>query len=373
MDAATDERDELRSVARRVLEKESSSARVRRFMEDPAGDDADVWQTMAALGWLGLELPEDSGGAGCGFVELGVVLEELGRHVTPGPFVSTVVLGAAALAALADDERRRALLSELASGGLRVAVVGASADGSQAAPTFRASNAGFVLDGTTGFVLDGARADLLVVIARPASGDGAARAFLVPADAPGLARRPMKTIDQTRHLAEITFDGVTVGPDDSLAVDGDELATRLLDRAATALACDSVGGARRVMEMCAEYATVREQFGRPIGTFQAIKHKCADMLVLVETAQVAAEDAAAQLAAEPGEAGARTSIAKWYACDAYAKVAGDGIQVHGGIGFTWDHDLQLFFKRAKLNQALFGNSLWHRRRLADQLLPRPHA
>ena len=370
--ANDDEREELRDVARRVLSKESSTARVRETMETPSGGDPALWRMMADLGWLGLEIPESCGGAGGGFGEVAVVLEELGRHVTAGPFLSTVVIGTGALLARTDEDRRCDLLSRLAAGELRIALVAPPVNSADGYPTVLANGKDSVLTGTTRFVLDGRDADLLLVIAR--SADGEKRAFLLPATTPGIERRAMPTIDLTRRMAEVSFDGVGVPADAHLdGVDAEELLSHLIDRAAAALACDSVGGARRVMEMSVEYAKVREQFGRPIGTFQAIKHKCADMLVLVETAQVAAENAAVQLADAPDAAGAATAIAKWYACDAYAKVAGDGIQVHGGIGFTWDYDLQLYFKRAKLSQALFGNSIWHRRRLADFILPRARA
>jgi alkylation response protein AidB-like acyl-CoA dehydrogenase len=181
----------------------------------------------------------------------------------------------------------------------------------------------------------------------------------------------LPSIDATRRLCNVTLD-LAVGEDWLLGKRGEgrSIIDRVIDRAAAALAVDSVGGAQRVLEMCVDYAKQRMQFGRPIGSFQAIKHRCADMLLLVETSKVASERAAEEIAETPGEPSAAAAIAKAYACDAYAKVGGDGIQTHGGIGFTWEHDIHLYFKRAKLNQVLFGDPAWHRARLASMVLPK---
>jgi alkylation response protein AidB-like acyl-CoA dehydrogenase len=366
----TDERDALREVARRVLEKESSSARVRAVMETPAGYDPAVWRTMGELGWTGLEIPEAYGGAGSGFPEVAVVLEELGRHVTASPFFSTVVLGAGLLLAAGDEPHRRELLPRIVAAELKTAVVAPFMAGEQF-PVVHETDRRYTIEGRAPFVLDGAGADLLLLVASSDGSDGAS-ILAVPASAEGVRRRDLPTMDMTRRLCDISFEGVHLPADALVGHVGDAraLSTWLVDRASTGIALDSVGGAERVLEMCVDYAKVRVQFGRPIGTFQAIKHRCADMLILVEASRVAAEDAAEHSLAEIDEPSTAPAIAKAYACDAFAKVAGDGIQLHGGIGYTWDHDIQLFFKRAKLNQALFGHPSWHRGRLADMLLPR---
>jgi alkylation response protein AidB-like acyl-CoA dehydrogenase len=364
-----DEWEALRAVARRVLEKESSSARVRAVANEPLGYDGALWRTMAEMGWTGLAMPEAHGGAGYGFAEMSIVLQELGRHVTPSPFLSTAVLGAGVLLVAAGEGPGRELLPQIAAGDLRTAVV-ARFVSETSVPTVHRTSRGYVLEGRAAFVLDGCGADLLLVVSPSADGSGGAELFAVPASAAGVSRHLLPTIDMTRRLCDVTFDEVALPVDARVGRAGDEraLVSWLIDRAAAALAADSVGGAERVLEMSVDYAKARVQFGRPIGTFQAIKHKCADMLLLVEASRVAAEEAAARSPDRPGEPSPAAAIAKSYACDAYAKVAGDSIQLHGGIGFTWEHDIHLFFKRAKLNQALFGDSSWHLARLADLLL-----
>ena len=363
-----DERDELRDVARRLLEKESAPRAVRAVTEDDPGHDVALWRTMAELGWTGLGIPGAAGGSGGGFEEQAVILGELGRTVTPGPYLSTVVLGAGALLACGRTGRPAELLASVAAGELTLAVV-LSAAGGGALPIVRAAGGGRALHGTVPFVLDAAGADLLVVIAEDTDRPGTVLVLAVGPSAEGVGRRALPTIDRTRRLAEVGFDGVAVEPDAVLGAFPERtFVPWLSDRAATALAADSVGGAQRVLEMSVDYAKARVQFGRPIGTFQAIKHRCADMLLLVEASRVAAEDAAARAPEEPGGEWRAAAIAKSYACDAYAKVTADALQLHGGIGYTWEHDLHLYFKRAKLNQALFGDPSWYRARLAEALL-----
>ena len=364
-------RDELRQVARRLLDRESSSERVRAVMELPAGYDAALWRKMAELGWQGLAVPEEYGGGGGSFAELALVLEELGRRVTPSPFFSTAVLGASALVVAADERRKAELLPKLCAGELIVALAtGPIPRGG--GPTVQCTAAGYVLDGVAPFVADAHVADLLLAAARHLDDPDTLTLFLLPPGTEGVAVRALPTMDRTRRLCEVRLDRVVLEQDAVIGAPGagGRLLDWIVDRAAAALACDCVGGAQRVMEMCADYASRREQFGRPIGTFQAIKHKCADMLILVEAARVAAEEAAATSPSSPGEPSISAAIAKSYAGDAYAKIAGDGIQLHGGVGFTWEHDIHLYFKRAKLNQVWFGDPSWYRSRLADLLLPR---
>jgi alkylation response protein AidB-like acyl-CoA dehydrogenase len=367
-DDRADELEELRDVVRRVLEKESSPRAVRSVTDDALGHDPALWRTMAELGWTGLGVPEALGGVGGGFEAQAVVLGELGRAVTPGPYLSTVVLGVGALMACDSSDGAAELLSSVAAGDLTLAVV-LPATGGGALPVALRRDGGWVLRGVVPFALDAAGAGRLLVVAQDADVPGVALLAVVDPAAPGVEPTPLPTIDRTRRLARVHLDDVAIGAADVVgSFDEEPFVSWLTDRAATALAADSVGGAQRVLEMSVDYAKVRVQFGRPIGTFQAIKHKCADMLLLVEASRVAAEDAAARAPSGPGGDWRPAAIAKSYACDAYAKVTADALQLHGGIGFTWDHDLHLYFKRAKLNQALFGDPSWYRARLATALL-----
>jgi alkylation response protein AidB-like acyl-CoA dehydrogenase len=363
-----EERAELREVARRVLEKESSARSVRSVSDDELGHDPALWRTMAELGWTGLGISEELGGSGSGFPEQAVVLGELGRAVTPGPYLSTVVLGAGVLLACDQPSWTADALRSVAGGELTLAVV-VSAGGHRALAEARRTGTGLAVNGTVPFVLDAAAADLLLVVARDLDEPGRVLVLAVPPNASGVGRRPVPTIDRTRRLAALSFVDVAVEPGDVLgAFDEATFLPWLTDRAAAGLVCDSVGGAQRVLEMSVEYAKARVQFGRPIGTFQAIKHKCADMLLVVEASKAAADEAAERMPARPGGEWRPVAVAKAYVCDAYAKVTADALQLHGGIGYTWEHDLHLYFKRAKLNQALFGDPSWYRARLADDLL-----
>jgi alkylation response protein AidB-like acyl-CoA dehydrogenase len=364
-------RAELRETVRAVLAERSAPDRVRALADDPIGFDPAMWTMCAGLGWTGLEIPEEHGGSGMSFRELAVVLDELGRALTPLPVLASVVLGTGAILLAGDAEQRATWLPALAAGERRltVALGGPSGryDPDAAGVSAVADGDGLRLTGTVAYVPDASACDAVVV----AVGDGAALTLaLVPTTARGLVIRPTPTHDQTRRLCELTFHDVTVPGRDVLGAVGGaaETVEWLLDRAATALALDSHGGARRALEISVDYAGQREQFGRPIGSFQAVKHRCADMLVAVETARVAAETAAREMATRPGGRSVWPSIAKSHACDAYAQVAGDGIRVHGGIGCTWEHDLHLFVKRAKLDQAWFGTSAWHRERIAQRVI-----
>ena len=366
----TEERDALRETARRLLDNESSPERVRAVMEEPVGHDANLWRTMAGLGWHGLAVAEEYGGAGYSFAELAVVLEELGRHLTPSPFFSTAVLGASALLAGADERTKSDLLPRLCAGELIVALATAPIPRG-GGPTVQRTPSGYLLDGMAAFVADAHVAHLLVVAANHREDPDSATLFLLDRHAEGVSVRVLPTLDRTRRLCEVRFERVTLEPEAVLGEPSHAapLVDWIVDKAAVALAADCVGGAERVMEMCADYASHRVQFGRPIGTFQAIKHRCADMLILVEASRAAAEEAARTSPSKPGPS-TSAAVAKSYAGDAYARIASDGIQLHGGVGFTWEHDIHLYFKRAKLNQVWFGDPSWHRSRLANLLLPR---
>jgi alkylation response protein AidB-like acyl-CoA dehydrogenase len=340
-------------------------------MESESGHDDAIWTEMAQLGWLSMHIPEEYGGAGFSFLELGVVLEEMGRAVTPGPFFSTAVLGAGALLLGGTEAQKKELLPGIASGETiaTLAIVEASgrwdADGVQLAA--KQDGETVTLSGTKSFVLDGHVADLLIVAAR--DGSGLVDLYAVDAGLPGIERRRLETMDMTRKQAEIVFDDVRIPADARLGEAGTGAATltKLYDYAAAALAFEQVGGAQQCLDMSVEYAKVRIQFGRPIGSFQAIKHKCADMLVQVESAKSAAYYAGWAASEDNDELRIVAPLAKSYCSDAYFSCASENIQVHGGIGFTWEHNAHLYFKRAKTDQLLFGDSSYWRSILADRL------
>jgi alkylation response protein AidB-like acyl-CoA dehydrogenase len=324
---------------------------------------------MAQMGWQAMAIPEEYGGAGYSFFELGIILEEMGRAVTPGPFFSSVVLGGYAVMLGAGDEQKAALLPGIASGERKVAL--ALIDTGGWAPDevhMEAVSApdGWTLTGSKSYVLDGHTADTLLVAART---DAGVDLFVVAADAPGVAVERLETMDMTRKQAAVTFDGVAVQTANRLGRAGSGRTTleRLADVAAAALAFEQLGGAQKCLEMSVDYAKSRMQFGRPIGSFQAVKHKCADMLIEVESARSAALYAGRTIADGSDDVPIAAALAKAYCSEAYFHVAAETIQVHGGIGFTWEHDAHLYFKRAKTDALLFGDAAEWRGRLADRL------
>ena len=378
--AFSPEQEEFRQSLRRFLADKSPAAEVRRLMETDAGYDPQVWKQLAdQLGLQGLAIPEEFGGAGATPVELGIAFEEMGRALLCAPFFSTVGLAAQALLAAGDDQAKREYLPRIADGSLLAtvavtepdgrwdlaavrtsAVADSAVPGPPAAPTApggSAAPAAFLIDGTKMFVVDGHVAQLLLVVARNDDGLGL---FAVDAADAGVVRTLLPTLDMTRKLARVELSGVPArlvsGPGDATAA-----LSRALDLALVALTAEQVGGAQRCLDMAVDYAKIRMQFGRPIGSFQAIKHKCAEMLIEVESAKSAAYHAAGSTADELGVAAA---IAKAYCSEAYFHVAAETIQVHGGIGFTWEHDAHLYFRRAKSSQLMLGDEHYHRERFA---------
>jgi acyl-CoA dehydrogenase len=353
--------DDLRSSVRGFLADAASEPEVRRIADSTSGFDAGLWGRLSGeLGLTGLVVPESHGGSGAGFAELGVVLEEMGRALLPSPFFSTVVLGAGALQLSGDEAAQAAYLPGIASGDLRVVVGGVTGALTCEAVT---GSRGWLLDGTADGVLDGATADLLLVFA---SCGGGTSLFAVPSDAAGLSRTPLRTLDLTRRQAQVSFHAtpaVLVGP----VGDGGRVAAALLDRALAAQAAEQVGGAQRVLEMAVEYARTRYQFGRAIGSFQAIKHRCADMLIDVERMRVAAAAALAAVDASAPDLPVAARVASSFCGDAYFAAAASNIQVHGGIGFTWEHPAHLYYRRAKSSQLLFGSPAEHREELMELL------
>jgi alkylation response protein AidB-like acyl-CoA dehydrogenase len=368
-----DEQELLRSTARKFFENECGSDTVRRLMETPEGISPDLWTKLAEQGWLGLVYPEAYDGMGLGLVDLVVLMEEMGRAVVPGPYFSAVLLGGLAIAEAGSEAQKKEWLPKIAAGDRRVALawMEPSAQLGPAGVTLTAVEKGgkYTLSGTKLFVHDAHTADALVVAARTRPGAGAdgVSLFLLPKGTKGLEVTLLPTMDQTRKLCEVALSDVTVGLDALLGAAGAGWAplARVLDRATVALCAEMCGGAQKVLDMTVEYAKIRQAFGRPIGSYQGVKHRAADMLVDVENSKSITYYAAWALDENAPEAPLAVSMAKAYVSDAYRRVAAAGIQLHGGIGFTWEHDLHLYFKRAKGSEFTFGDATHHRERVAQ--------
>ncbi len=369
----SEEQEMLRSSARDFLGKEAPMTYVRKMMDDERGFTPELWKKMAELGWMGLILPEKHGGSGLDFVDLVVVLEEMGRVVLPGPFFSTVVLGGVALVEGGSAAQQQTWLPKIASGDLKVTLAQLEPsgrwDGDGIALGAKPDGNGYKLGGTKLFVPDANVADLFVVAGRAPGSKGTEgiSLFLVDAKSPGVSVTMLKTMDQTRKLGEVVLKDVAVGADRVLGKPGAgwALLQRIVDRGKVGLAAEMCGGAQKVLEMSVDYAKVREQFGKPIGSFQAIQHKCANMLVEVESSKSITYYAAWAVANDVAEAPLAAAMAKAYTSDAYRHTAGEGIQIHGGIGFTWEHDMHIFFKRAKSSEVTFGDATWNREIVAQ--------
>lgn len=325
--------DELRAVARKVLGKAGAIV---------------GWSRLIDAGWLGLEVDDALGGAGASFVETAIVLEELGRAATPSRYLGTA-LAVGALTTVAANESRNELLTAIAAGTLTAALV---------SDPFRVlrDGTGVRLSGRAEFVPDAVGADRLLVLA---DDDG----IPVLIDSPAVTVTAHPLLDETRSLATVVADDVALDVASVWRFDGAAPISRLQDRAAVAVACDSLGVGEAMLAATVDYAAVRQQFGRPIGSFQAVKHACADMLVQLSVARVLVDSAVAQVA-DHTDASVATSMAKSYACGSAVEVAGKAIQLHGGIGYTWESGLHVHLKRAALNRALFGAPAAHRQRLA---------
>jgi alkylation response protein AidB-like acyl-CoA dehydrogenase len=366
-----EEQELLRKSAADFLNKECPMTYVRQMMEDERGYSEELWNKMAELGWMGLIYPEEFGGAGLSMVDLVIVLEEMGRVALPGPFFSTVCLGGLAILEAGSSEQKQRLLPGLGAGKTRatLAVLEENArwDEKGVKLSARKSGKGYRLNGIKLFVPDAHVADILVCAARTSDG---VTLFLVDRQQAGVSTTLLKTMDQTRKLCEVRLAKVQVGADAVLGTPGKgwETLSRIFDGSKVALCAEMCGGAQKVLDMTVEYAKVREQFGRPIGSFQAIQHKCANMLVQVESAKSATYYAAWAVANGIPEAPLAAATAKAYCSDAYRQVTAEGIQVHGGIGFTWEHDMHIYFKRAKGSEVTFGDATWNRELVAQYTL-----
>ena len=374
--AFSEEQQMLRATARRFLDDKVPSEVVRRLMETDTGFDPKLWADIAEQGWQAMAIPEAYGGAGFTFMEQAILMEEMGRSLFPAPFLSSIVLGADLILTAGSEGQKLELLPGVASGERRVALAqveeSGTWDSSGISMVAKRDGDAFVLDGIKSFVLDGHTADTLLVVVRTtegSSGDEGISLLVVDANAPGVSRRRLETMDMTRKQAEIVFSGVRVPESALLGAEGTGWAALqdTLTRAVVALSFEQVGGAQTCLDMSVEYAKVRVQFGRPIGSFQAIKHKCADMLVDVEAAKSAAYYAGWAVTEDDPEVAIVAPLAKSYCSEAYFHCAAENIQIHGGIGFTWEHDAHLYFKRAKTDELLFGTPAQHRAVLADRL------
>ena len=342
----------LRDSAREFFAGECQMARVRRLMETSTAYDPALWSALAAQGYTGIIFAEEYGGVGLGVVELVLLMEEAGRALLPGPLFSTVALAGAVLDACASDAQKKTYLAPICRGDARATLAllesNASWDPADVEIVCRSGR----LSGEKLFVPDAAVADWIVVVAR----DGV---HVVEAKAPGVSIAPMAGMDLTRKLSAVTFNDVPVATLDH----GAGLA-RGLQVATTALVAEAVGGMQRTLDLSVDYAKTRKQFGKPIGTFQAVQHQCADMYLETESARSAAYYAAWTLQERAPDAAVAVSIAKMYASDAARAVGNRGIQIHGGMGFTWENDLHLYYRRAKTSETTLGDATFHRERIA---------
>jgi alkylation response protein AidB-like acyl-CoA dehydrogenase len=363
----SEEQQMIRASARLLAGYDSS--RLRSALRAPCGYDTQLWQQISGeLGWCALAIPEDCGGAGLGWVELCLLQEEQGRRLLASPFFATAALGAAIIRAAPQGAQRTALLQLIAAGRLRVACALTGEDGRPppqgTSVTLAVRDATLTLSGTSDFVIHAESAERFLVLARDAA-TAALSVVVIPVQTSGITVTPHVMLDLTRPMARVTFDAVAVLSEQLLGPAGGAagFVAQGLDLARIALAAEAVGGAEQILEMTTEYVKQRVQFGRPIGSFQALKHRLADMMVQVEAAKSAAWYAASVADEDDAQLGEAAAIAKSYCCDAFYDCAASAIQLHGGVGYTWEHDAHLYFKRARASASLLGSPAWQRERL----------
>ncbi|HLX37360.1 MAG TPA: acyl-CoA dehydrogenase family protein [Candidatus Binataceae bacterium] len=365
--AFTDEQEEFRAAIRRFLADKSPTTEVRRLMATAEGYDPKVWRQMSEeLALPGVHIPEQFGGAGFGMVELCIATEEMGRALLCAPYFSTAVLAANAIMNTASEEQQSKLLPDIASGA-QLATLAITEPSGNWDPASIETTSRFRIDGTKSYVVDGHIADLLVVAARVPSSAGrdGLGLFTVDAKDKGVERHALASMDPTRKLARLDFKGAHATLLGELDKNGARI-QRTMDQAAIALANEMMGGAQALLDSAVKYSKMRVQFGREIGSFQAIKHKLADMLLEVELGKSAAYYAAQAAATEDPEWPALASLAKAAASETYLHTAIETIQIHGGIGFTWDNDTHLWFKRAKSSEIFLGMPSYHRELLMQR-------
>jgi len=352
----TESQEFLKNSARKFFAGECPSAEMRRLMETSTAYDATVWSKLTDQGYTGIIFPETYGGVGLGKVELMLLMEEAGRVLLPGPFFSTVVLAGSVLDSVGTSEHKEKYLAPICRGEVRSTVAILEAGASWNPRDARLSAVNGKLTGEKYFVSDAAVADFLIVVARNG-------VFVVNSKARGLKISPMSGMDLTRKLYALEFNNT---PAEEL---GSHLnLPRAFDIATAALAAELVGGMQRTLDVTVEYAKTRKQFGKPIGVFQAVQHQCADMYLETESSRSAVYYAGWALEENSPDAATAVSIAKMYCSDAARTVGNRGIQIHGGMGFTWENDLHLYYRRAKASETAFGDATFHRERIASMAI-----
>lgn len=372
----TEDQEALRDATRKFLDNECPTTFVRKMMADDTAHATELWKKIAQLGWLGIIVPEGFGGSGGSFLDLVVILEEAGKSLLPGPFFATALLGATAILGGGSDDQKSQLLPKIVEGNHIVTLALAEKSGryDAAGVTLSASAKGndFVLSGEKFFVPDAHVADQIIVAARTAqssSPEDGITLFLVDAKAPGVTTTQLKTVDMTRRQCHIALQDVAIARTQVLGEVGNGWAIlrRVLDQAMAGLCAEMVGTGQRALDMAVAYAKERVQFGKPIGSFQAVKHKCVDMMVQVENARSLTYYAAWTVDENVDEAKQAVPMAKSYCSDMTKTVTSEAIQVHGGIGFTWEHDMHLFYRRGLASEAAFGSAPIHREVVAQTL------
>jgi alkylation response protein AidB-like acyl-CoA dehydrogenase len=352
----SESQDFLKNSARKFFAGECPAAEMRRLMETDTAYDSSLWSKLTEQGYTGIIFPEAYGGVGLGKVELMLLMEEAGRALLPGPFFSTVVLAGSVLEAAGNPAHKEKYLAPICRGEVRATVALLEASASWNRDNVRLSAANGKLTGEKFFVSDAGVADFIVVVARNG-------AFVVDSKARGLKISPMSGMDLTRKLYKVEFSDTPAEP-----IGGTTDLPRAFDIATAALAAELVGGMQRILDMTVEYAKTRKQFGKPIGMFQAVQHQCADMYLETESSRSAVYYAGWALEENSPDAATAVSIAKMYASDAARTVGNRSIQIHGGMGFTWENDLHLFYRRAKASETAFGDATFHRERIASMVI-----
>lgn len=370
----SEEQEMLRDAARRFLTDNCDTKFVRRMMAHETAHDSAFWEKLVGLGWPGLLIPEEYGGQNGTFLDMTVIVEEAGKALIPGPFFATALLGAPILIEGGSDAQKKDLLPKMAEGKMIATVAIAEApgrfDAGGIAMSASKKGSGFVLNGEKFFVPDAHVADAIVVAARTGGGSGqdGITVFCVPANEKGITVTQLKTVDMTRRMCHVKFDNVQASEILGKEGEGWPLLGRTLDVGAAALSAEMVGTAQKALDIAVDYAKTRVQFGKPIGSFQAVKHKCVDMMVAVENARSLTYYACWTVDERVAEAATAVPMAKAYASDMAKTVTSEAIQVHGGIGFTWEHDMHLYHRRALAGEANFGNAPIHRESVAKALL-----
>lgn len=372
----SEEQEMLRDATRRFLDNECPSSFVRKMMEDDSAHATEMWKKVAEQGWPAILIDEAHGGVGGSFLDMVVILEEMGRSLLPGPFLATALLGTPAILAGGSDEQKNAILPGVAAGetilSLALAEKSGRYDAGGVALAATPKGEDFLLSGEKFFVPDAHVADQIVVVARTGQGvaaeDGISL-FVVDAKAPGVTVTQLKTVDMTRRQCHVAFQDVAVPAAQVLGQVGAgwPIVQRTLDQAMAGLCAEMVGTGQQALDMAVAYAKERVQFGKPIGSFQAVKHKCVDMMVQVENARSLTYYAAWTVDENVPEARQAVPMAKAYCSDMCKTVTSEAIQVHGGIGFTWEHDMHLFYRRGLASEAAFGSAPVHREVVAQEL------